>query len=107
VCLFTPSDESDSESFAVGNVKLVIRIAACVYKGLPVWAVFAKSVSHLSVHCGLSRFGLCDASLWYKQCELNNRLFTVWFISFGLRLSLDTAAEALPQAVVVCVLKAS
>jgi len=54
-----------------------------------------------------SRFGLCDASLWYKQCELNNRLFTVWFISFGRRLSLDTAAEALPQAVVVCVLKAS
>lgn len=66
-----------------------------------------KIRSHLSIHCGLCRFALCDASLWYKQCELNNRLFTVWFISFGRRLSLDTAAEALPQAVVVCVLKAS
>lgn len=42
--LFTPTDESDSEIFAVGNVKLVIRIATCVYKGL---------------HVYISKFGLC------------------------------------------------
>lgn len=64
-------------------------------------------VSNLSVLHGPFNFAFCDSSLLYKQCELNNRLVTVLFISFGHRLSLDTAAEALPQAVAVYVLKAS